>query len=83
MIGDVHINGSEAAMGDGAADGAGEGEARVEGDAAELLGGVGVHFRRQFVQLRAGFLRGRAHRVGVVCVGVDGWIGEVWRRWMN
>ena len=79
-MGDLHIDWSEAAMGDGAADGTGEGKARVEGDAAELLGCVGVHLRGEFVQLRAGLLRGRAHLVGAVCEGVDEEFGEVWSR---
>lgn len=35
------LDGCEAAMGDGTADGAGKGESGVEGDAAELLGVVG------------------------------------------
>ena len=53
-------------MGDGAADSAGEGEAGVEGEAAEFLGRVGVDFCGEFVQLRAGLLRCRAHLAGVV-----------------
>jgi hypothetical protein len=34
----IHIDGSQATVGDGAADSAGEGEAGVESEALELLG---------------------------------------------
>lgn len=36
----LHINGCETTVGDGTADGTGQCESRVEGQAAELLGGV-------------------------------------------
>ena len=40
----IHINGSQSTVGDGAADGAGEGEAGVELNAAELLLLLRGHF---------------------------------------
>lgn len=40
-------------MGDGAADSAGKGESRVEGEAGELLGGVGLDVLLDRVQLGA------------------------------
>lgn len=39
---DLHIDGSESTVGDGAADCTSQGESGVEGDTAELLGGVGL-----------------------------------------
>lgn len=52
-IGDSHIDGSEGTVGDGAADGTGESESRVEGDAAELRGlglQVGSHCEGELLE---------------------------------
>ena len=57
-------------MGERAADSAGEGEARVERNTAELLGQLVWHRRLDLLlhllQLRAGLLRRRAHLVAII-----------------
>lgn len=48
---DLHIHGSQTTVGDGTADGTGEGESGVKGDARELLGGVGLDGLLDSIQL--------------------------------
>ena len=58
----LHVDGGEGAVGNGAADGAGEGEARVQRDTAQFLCGHRcLNLLLHFLQLGAGLLRCRAH----------------------
>lgn len=50
---DLHIDGSETTVGDGAAHGTGEGEARIEGEAGQLLGAGSFDVLLDSVQLGA------------------------------
>lgn len=60
----LHIDRCEAAMGEGAADCAGKGEARVEVDTAKLRGCICIDLCGDLVDLRADLLRCRAHLDG-------------------
>ena len=78
--GSLHIDGSETTVGEGAADGTGEGEARVEGDARELLGLSGLDVLLDSVDLDAAGGGGRG-----LSRHCDGWSGDGgggrWWRW--
>jgi hypothetical protein len=50
---DLHIDGGKTTVGEGAADGTSEGEARVEGDTRELLGLSGLDVLLDSVELDA------------------------------
>ena len=67
-------------MGEGAADGTGEGEARVEGDTRELLGLSGLDVLLDSVELDAAGGGGRG-----LSRHCDGWSGDGgggrWWRW--
>jgi hypothetical protein len=80
----LHINGGKTTVGEGAADGTGESETRVEGDARELLrlGGLDVLLDSVELDAASGLRRGRH------CDECAGWSGECgggevrwWWRW--
>jgi hypothetical protein len=84
----LHIDGGKTTVGEGAADGTGEGEARVESDARELLRLSGLDVLLDSVELDAagGLRRG----LGRHCDECTGWSGECgggevfrwwWWRW--
>jgi hypothetical protein len=72
---DLHIDGGKTTVGERAADGTGEGEARVESDARELLGLSGLDVLLDSIELGAAGGGGRS--LGGHCEGYgrsgDGW----------
>lgn len=73
--GGLHIDGGETTVGEGAADGTGEGEARVEGDARELLGLSSLDVLLDSIDL--GATSGGGRGLSRHCEGAE-WSGDWW-----